>query len=94
MIELEAENAVLQQSLASLPQLQKDRIDLLDLKQSIQVIIQTHMFLSNAMYSHVDSKAYVYCPLQTVFLSKQNYFEHERLLLYSRCYRAVWDKLY
>ena len=39
MIELEAENAVLQQSLASLPQLQKDRIDLLDLKQSIQVII-------------------------------------------------------
>lgn len=37
VIELEAENAVLQQSLASLPQLQKDHRDLLDLKKGTQL---------------------------------------------------------
>ncbi|KAL3676842.1 hypothetical protein R1sor_026790 [Riccia sorocarpa] len=36
VLELEAENAVLQESLAMMPQLQKDRTDLLNLRESLQ----------------------------------------------------------
>lgn len=49
VIELEAENAVLQQSLSSLTQLQNDQISLVDLNQSTQVIlavdILSHIFI-------------------------------------------------
>ena len=44
VIELEAENAVLQQSLASLTQLKSDRIGQLDLNRSMQVILQIDRF--------------------------------------------------